>query len=86
MGFKLYRPQKDREKKKLAKRLWAPSEASNEDKPQAGHKKKETVPWQWEIHRGASTEARRCTDEGRSQMITYINLTSNANFQSNNTR
>ena len=25
---KLHRPQKEREKKKLAKRLWAPSEAS----------------------------------------------------------
>ncbi len=28
---KLHRPQKEREKKKLAKRLWAPSEASNEE-------------------------------------------------------
>jgi hypothetical protein len=28
---KLYRPQKEREKKKLAKRLWAPSEASIEE-------------------------------------------------------
>ena len=33
---KLYRPQKEREKKKLAKRLWAPSEASNEDKNAGG--------------------------------------------------
>ena len=36
MGFKLYRPQKDREKKKLAKRLWAPVEGSNEDKNAGG--------------------------------------------------
>ena len=28
---KLHRPQKEREKKKLAKRLWAPSEASIEE-------------------------------------------------------
>jgi hypothetical protein len=28
---KLHRPQKEREKKKLAKRLWAPSETSNDD-------------------------------------------------------
>ena len=28
---KLHRPQKEREKKKLAKRLWAPSEASLEE-------------------------------------------------------
>ena len=28
---KLHRPQKKREKKKLAKRLWAPSEASNKE-------------------------------------------------------
>jgi hypothetical protein len=27
---KLHRPQKEREKKKLAKRFWAPSEVSNE--------------------------------------------------------
>jgi len=33
---KLHRPQKEREKKKLAKRLWAPSEASNEDKNAGG--------------------------------------------------
>ena len=28
---KLHRPEKEREKKKLAKRLWAPSEASIEE-------------------------------------------------------
>jgi hypothetical protein len=28
---KLYRPHKEREKKKLAKRLWAPSESSIEE-------------------------------------------------------
>jgi len=28
---KLHRPQKEREKKKLAKRLWAPSESSIEE-------------------------------------------------------
>jgi hypothetical protein len=28
---KMHRPQKDREKKKLDKRLWAPSEESNEE-------------------------------------------------------
>ena len=28
---KLHRPQKERDKKKLAKRLWAPSEASIEE-------------------------------------------------------
>jgi hypothetical protein len=33
---KLHRPQKEREKKKLAKRLWAPSEASNDDKKAGG--------------------------------------------------
>ena len=33
---KLHRPQKEREKKKLAKRLRAPSEASNEDKNAGG--------------------------------------------------
>ena len=37
---KLHRPQKEREKKKLAKRLWAPSEASNEDKNAGGALKK----------------------------------------------
>jgi hypothetical protein len=37
---KLHRSQKEREKKKLAKRLWAPSELSNDDKKQVGHKTK----------------------------------------------
>jgi hypothetical protein len=33
---KLHRPQKEREKKKLAKRLWAPSEASNDERKAGG--------------------------------------------------
>jgi hypothetical protein len=37
---KLHRPQKEREKKKLAKRLWAPSEASNDDKKPGGAQNK----------------------------------------------
>ena len=37
---KLHRPQKEREKKKLAKRLWAPSELSNDDKKAGGAQNK----------------------------------------------
>ena len=37
---KLHRPQKEREKKKLAKRLWAPSELSNDDKKANGAQNK----------------------------------------------
>jgi hypothetical protein len=37
---KLHRPQKEREKKKLAKRLWAPSEASNDDRKAGGAQNK----------------------------------------------
>jgi Zn-dependent M16 (insulinase) family peptidase len=35
---KLHRPQKEREKKKLAKRLWTPSELSNDDKKEVGQR------------------------------------------------
>jgi hypothetical protein len=37
---KLHRPQKEREKKKLAKRIWAPSELSNNDKKPGGAQNK----------------------------------------------
>jgi hypothetical protein len=38
---KLYKLQKEREKKKLAKRIWAPSQASNDDEKQLGNKTRE---------------------------------------------
>ena len=37
---KLHRPQKECEKNKLAKRLWAPSEASNDEKKAGGAQNK----------------------------------------------
>jgi hypothetical protein len=37
---KSHRPQKEREKRKLAKRLWAPSDASNDDKKPGGAQNK----------------------------------------------
>ena len=72
-------------KKNEKKRSWRrdsghPVKPVMKIKKQAGYKK-ETEPWRWEIHRGASTETRWHIDEGRSQMITYINLTTNTNFQ-----
>jgi hypothetical protein len=64
---KLHRPQKEREKKKLTKRLLAPSEASNDDKKAGGASNKRQNLGMRIVRRGAATQARRHIDEVRRE-------------------